>query len=292
MAAFSQLCERVNYEGCWKYWSRGPQVRSDKTALVSSPITTGIRLMSLLTAIPAAKLWCQQMASISQITFVVSEEVGSNTEQAPSHRIFSIGKNRILKSSNHGGNAEKMNGMRIDISRWGLGGCGWGGVPARQNPHWGKTIGGGRKNWRLKGGRTFVSAPCHKSGPYLPFGKPWTSLWGAISFGQHFQATTEAAATTVLRSCLDKLELPHLADISCNSRLSRPSWLNCQVSQNIGASAAAERRRQQHKKWSDRKISEKAQYLNRIFGHSPFLFCTLFFFCGQRKNFMVSSGQI
>ena len=56
MAVFSQLCERVNYEGCWKYWSRGPQVRSDKTALVSSPITTGIRLMSLLSAIPAAKL--------------------------------------------------------------------------------------------------------------------------------------------------------------------------------------------------------------------------------------------
>ena len=83
-----------------------------------------------------------------------------------------------------------MNGMRIDKSRWGLGGGGWGGVPARQNPHWGKTIGAGRKNWRLKGGRTFVSDACHKSGPYLPFGKPWTSLWGAISFGQHFQATT------------------------------------------------------------------------------------------------------
>ena len=103
-----------------------------------------------------------------------------------------------------------MNGMRIDKSRWGLGGCGWGGVPARQNPHRGKTIGAGRKKWRLKGGRTFVSDACHKSGPYLPFRKPWTSLWGAISFGQHFQATTETAAPTVLRSCLDGLEVPHL----------------------------------------------------------------------------------
>ena len=107
MAVFSQLCERVNYEGCWKYWLRGPQVGGDKTALVSSPITTGIRLMSLLTAIPAAKLWCQQMADISQITFVVSEEVGSNTEQAPSHKIFSIQKTLILQSSNHDGNAVK-----------------------------------------------------------------------------------------------------------------------------------------------------------------------------------------
>ena len=69
---------------------------SDKTALVSSPINTGIRLMSLLTAIPAAKLWCQQMADISQITFVVSEAVRSNTEQAPSDKtgaqIFSEAK--------------------------------------------------------------------------------------------------------------------------------------------------------------------------------------------------------
>ena len=202
--------------------------------------------MSLLTAIPAAKLWCQQMASISQITFVVSEEVGSNTEQAPSHRIFSIGKNRILKSSNHGGNAEKMNGMRIDISRWGLGGCGWGGVPARQNPHWEKTIGAGRKNWRLKGGRTFVSDVCHKSGPYLPFvGKPWTSLWGAITFF--------SGAATVLRKVL---HLPRSPWHFLQFPLVPPaSWLNCQVSQNIGASAAAERRQEQQK--SDRKIFEE-----------------------------------
>ena len=37
--------------------------------------------MSLLTAIRAAKLWCQQIASISQITFVVSEAVGHCHEQ-------------------------------------------------------------------------------------------------------------------------------------------------------------------------------------------------------------------
>ena len=47
------------------------------------------------------------MADISQITFVVSEEVGSNTEQAPSHKIFSIQKTLILQSSNHDGNAVK-----------------------------------------------------------------------------------------------------------------------------------------------------------------------------------------
>ena len=60
---------------------RGADVRSDKTPLVSSPITTGTGLMSLLTAIRAAKLWCQQIASISQITFVVSEAVGHCHEQ-------------------------------------------------------------------------------------------------------------------------------------------------------------------------------------------------------------------
>ena len=43
------------------------------------------------------------MADISQITFVVSEEVGSNTEQAPSHKI--IRKTLILQSSNHDGKA-------------------------------------------------------------------------------------------------------------------------------------------------------------------------------------------
>ena len=38
--------------------------------------------MSLLTAIRAAKLWCQQIASISQITFVVSEAARRRKERA------------------------------------------------------------------------------------------------------------------------------------------------------------------------------------------------------------------
>ena len=38
--------------------------------------------MSLLTAIPAAKLWCQQITSISQITFVVSEAARRDKERA------------------------------------------------------------------------------------------------------------------------------------------------------------------------------------------------------------------
>ena len=38
--------------------------------------------MSLLTAIPAAKLWCQQIADISQITFVVSEAPRCRKERA------------------------------------------------------------------------------------------------------------------------------------------------------------------------------------------------------------------
>jgi hypothetical protein len=73
---FSQTCEHENYrEGGGEIVSIDPNRShlSDKTPAVSSPINTGTGLMSLLTAIPAAKLWCQQIASISQITFVVSE---------------------------------------------------------------------------------------------------------------------------------------------------------------------------------------------------------------------------
>ena len=73
------------------------------------------------------------------------------------------------------------------------------------------------KNWRLKGGRTFVSDVCHKSGPYLPFvGKPWTSLWGAIT---SFRGLRLFWGKFYI--CLG------LPDISCNSRLSRPrhDWI-------------------------------------------------------------------
>ena len=48
---------------------------SDKIPLISCPIKTGRGVMSLLTLIAAVKLGCQQVASISQILFVVSEAV-------------------------------------------------------------------------------------------------------------------------------------------------------------------------------------------------------------------------
>ena len=70
---------------------------SDKRPLISCPINTGREVMSLLTLILAAKLGCQQIASISQTIFVVSEVVrvtvalhGTFCEAQQVHRCWSI----------------------------------------------------------------------------------------------------------------------------------------------------------------------------------------------------------